>query len=84
MAATYLSRLLKANGLSQSQVARAIGIYQPRISLFCSGHERPSEREAEKLSNFFGLPANVILGIEELKDTLSTYMPGRLLSQYSF
>jgi len=58
---TYLDRLLKVNGLSQSEVARAIGIYQPRISLFCSGHEKPSQKEAIKLSEFFGLPTKLMV-----------------------
>jgi hypothetical protein len=39
---TYLSRLLQVNGLSHSEETRAIGIYQLRISLLCSGHEKPS------------------------------------------
>jgi transcriptional regulator with XRE-family HTH domain len=57
--ATYLARLLNINGLSQSQLARATGVYQPQISLLCNGHKKPSWNEAKKLSDFFDLPINV-------------------------
>jgi len=50
--ATYLARLLNINGLSQSEAARHTGLYQPRISLLCSGHKTEQKRSRE-VEQFF-------------------------------
>jgi transcriptional regulator with XRE-family HTH domain len=65
--ATYLDRLLKVNGLSQSEVARAIGMYQPRISLLCSGHEKPSLKEATNCQNSLAFPLSYFWKIVWMK-----------------
>jgi transcriptional regulator with XRE-family HTH domain len=62
MGITYLARLLQQNELSQNQLSKYIGLHQSRISLLCTGQAQPNQRERQKLTEFFGLSIDLIVG----------------------
>lgn len=52
-------------GMSQEDVAKALGISRPAITHIESGTRRVEALELEKLSSLYGLPVPQLLGSEE-------------------
>lgn len=58
-----LARMI--NGLSQSELAKMVGVTPGAVSQWEMGRTFPSVRKLKKLSNVLGVPIEEILGIEE-------------------
>ena len=63
MAAIYLGRLMKERGLSQLELAKALGWNQGRISALISSKKRPTSKERAVLSKFFNLSASILFEV---------------------
>ena len=60
-----IKELREEKGLSQKQLAEAIGLNHRTISHYENGRLEPNLETIEKLSKFFGVTVGYLLGIEE-------------------
>ena len=60
--ALALARLRAAAGLSQAQLALAVGVAQPRIAEYERGHKAPSLGAAGKLADALGCSLDQLAG----------------------
>jgi transcriptional regulator with XRE-family HTH domain len=56
-------------GLSQQDVATALGVSRAAVSALENGHRRVSGLELKKLSELFGVSGDRLLGQEPVRDT---------------
>lgn len=56
-----LQELRKAKGLSSKELAREIGVATSAIWAYESGRKKMSEDHAERLAEFFDVPAETLL-----------------------
>ena len=65
---TYVERikqLREEDGLSQAQLAKAVGISQAAIALWELGDRTPSADAIIKLAEFFDVSADYLLGLKD-------------------
>ena len=60
-----LQSLRLRRGISQSQLARHIGVSREAVSCYEKGKYKPSFRRIINLANFFGVSTDYLLGEEE-------------------
>jgi addiction module HigA family antidote len=60
-----LEEFLRPLGLSQYQLAKAIGVPQTRIAEICRGRRALSADTALRMAKFFGTSAKFWLGLQE-------------------
>jgi len=60
-----IKELREERGISQAQLAQAIGIRQQTISQYENGITQPDIQTIKKLRDFFGVTADYLLGFEE-------------------
>lgn len=53
------------NHISQSQLAKALGVSQKAVSLWESGDRVPSATVIASLAKYFGVSADYLLGLDE-------------------
>ncbi|MDE5602277.1 MAG: helix-turn-helix domain-containing protein [Clostridia bacterium] len=66
--ATYVERIKQLrveDGLSQAQLAKAVGISQSAIAVWELGARTPSADAIIKLAEYFGVTADYILGLSD-------------------
>ncbi len=63
----YLYEKRKAAGLSQSQVARLLGLSDKAVSKWENGRAKPTTESLRKLSALFGVPVEELLRLREEK-----------------
>jgi len=61
-----LKELREDKGLSQTQLAKEMGVSQQTISQYEIGTAEPDIQTIKKLCNFFDVTAGYLLGIEEI------------------
>ncbi len=61
-AVSGLQELRKAKGISSQELAREVGVAKSAIWTYESGKKVIPEDHAERFAEFFGLPADVLLG----------------------
>lgn len=62
-----LSALMKEHGLSQQDLASALGIKRQTISLYASGQSSPDIGRLKKIANYFGVSSDWLLGLSEAR-----------------
>ena len=60
-----LQELIKINKFSQQQVAKEIGVSQRAVSKWLNGQAEPTATNIFKLSLFFGVSADFLLGLSD-------------------
>lgn len=60
-----IKELREEKGLSQKQLAEAIGLKHQTISHYENGRLEPNLETIEKLCNYFDVSAGYLLGIED-------------------
>jgi len=66
MEKTRIKELREERGLSQAQLAEAIGLNQRRISDYETGRVEPNIKTIKELCRIFNVTAGQLLGTEEL------------------
>lgn len=61
----------QSKGLSQKEVAQAIGVAKSTYSLYESGSREPNVQTIKKIANTLNVSANILLGLDE-PQTIST------------
>ncbi len=64
-------------GLTQREIAIAIGVSPSTYSLYESGAREPNVKNIRKIANFLGVSANELLGIDEPPQTLAAHFEGK-------
>lgn len=70
-----LKNLRLAQGLTQAEVANALGISQPNFRRWEVGERVPSSETLERLADFFHVSTDYLLGRTDFKDKGMTYVP---------
>lgn len=60
-----IKMLRTENHISQSQLAKALGVSQKAVSLWESGDRVPSATAIASLTKYFGVSADYLLGLDE-------------------
>ncbi|MCL2675324.1 MAG: helix-turn-helix domain-containing protein [Firmicutes bacterium] len=60
-----IKELREERGLSQAQLAAAVGLSQNTISQYETGILEPKNKTIKKLCEYFGVTAGYLLGFEE-------------------
>ena len=60
-----IKELRKKNNLTQQQLADIVGITATGVSYWESGNATPNTETLNKLSNYFGVTVNYLLGIKD-------------------
>lgn len=60
-----IKMLRTENHISQSQLAKALGVSQKAVSLWESGDRVPSATVIASLAKYFGVSADYLLGLDE-------------------
>ncbi len=68
-----LKVMRKQRNLTVEEVAKAVGITQPALSMIENGHRNPSMNVAFKLANFFGVSIEDLF--PQYKDTTKSKKP---------
>jgi len=63
VACWLLEQLAARPGVTQAEVARAIGVSQQRISEWLRGRKRPRERNCIRLAQFFGADPTTVMAL---------------------
>ena len=63
-AGDVLRELVRSSGLSQQQLAKAVGIAQSTLSAIINGTRKPTADHMKKLANHFGVSPSVFLAVE--------------------
>ena len=63
-----LSKLMKERGLKQQDLASVLGVKRQTVSLYMIGQSMPDAEQLKKISMFFDVSADWLLGISEYKD----------------
>jgi len=66
MGLVRLIELREEKGLSQAQVAEAVGVRQQTISQYEKGITEPEIQMIKKLCDFFDVTAGYLLGFEDI------------------
>lgn len=72
----YLLKLIEKTDVSRNDLAEAIGISRASMQLYCQGKESPSIDALLKMSDFFCIPIDVLIGRcteEEFNDIYTNY-----------
>lgn len=72
----YLLKLIEKTDVSRNDLAEAIGISRASMQLYCQGKESPSIDALLKMSDFFCIPIDVLIGRcteEEFNDIYINY-----------
>lgn len=72
----YLLKLIEKTDVSRNDLAEAIGISRASMQLYCQGKESPSIDALLKMSDFFCVPIDVLIGRcteEEFNDIYTNY-----------
>lgn len=60
-----IKMLRTENHISQSQLAKALGVSQKAVSLWESGDRVPSATVIASLAKYFGVSSDYLLGLDE-------------------
>lgn len=70
-----LKNLRLAQGLTQVEVATALGVSQPNFRRWETGERAPSGETLERLADFFHVSTDYLLGRTEVTDKVTAYVP---------
>ncbi|KAF1301214.1 helix-turn-helix transcriptional regulator [Enterococcus saccharolyticus] len=70
-----LKNLRLAQGMTQVEVASALGISQPNFRRWEAGERAPSSETLERLADFFHVSTDYLLGRTDSKESVATYVP---------
>ncbi|MCO5483399.1 helix-turn-helix transcriptional regulator [Enterococcus faecalis] len=70
-----LKKLRLAQGLTQAEVAKALGVSQPNYRRWETGERAPSSDTLERLSDFFHVSTDYLLGRTDDMDKVTVYVP---------
>lgn len=66
-----LKELRHEKNLSQTDIAKALGVTRQAISLYEKGDREPKLETWQKLADFFNVPVDYLLGISKDRSTLT-------------
>ena len=66
-----LKEIRQEKNLSQTDIAKALGVTRQAISLYEKGDREPKLETWEKLADFFNVPVDYLLGISKDRSTLT-------------
>lgn len=72
----------KKNHMTQSELAKVLGVTQTSVSQWEGGRNYPDIKTAKRLASMFGATLDQILGMEDMSDRplVDSYVPGALYS----
>ena len=66
-----LKEIRQEKNLSQTDIAKALGVTRQAISLYEKGDREPKLETWQKLADFFNVPVDYLLGISKDRSTLT-------------
>ena len=66
-----IKEIRQEKNLSQTDIAKALGVTRQAISLYEKGDREPKLEMWEKLADFFNVPVDYLLGISKDRSTLT-------------
>ena len=66
-----LKEIRQEKNLSQTDIAKALGVTRQAISLYEKGEREPKLETWQKLADFFNVPVDYLLGISKDRSTLT-------------
>ena len=66
-----LKEIRQEKNLSQTDIAKALGVTRQAISLYEKGDREPKIETWQKLADFFNVPVDYLLGISKDRSTLT-------------
>lgn len=74
---TILKDLRKNNNLTQEELAQKVGVSPAAIGLYEQGVRLPRNSTMKRISNFFDVSVDYLLGIETKKESTTSYYNGK-------
>lgn len=79
-----IKKMRQVKGVSQQDVAKALGLTRQAIALYETGQREPKLETWQKLANYFGVSVPSLMGLDEITTNKIYMFQGNHLGDYSF
>ncbi len=79
-----IKKMRQVKGVSQQNVAKALGLTRQAIALYETGQREPKLETWQKLANYFGVSVPSLMGLDEITTNKIYMFQGNHLGDYSF
>ena len=79
-----IKKMRQVKGVSQQNVAKALGLTRQAIALYETGQREPRLETWQKLANYFGVSVPSLMGLTEITTNKIYLFQGNNLGSYSF
>lgn len=79
-----IKKMRQVKGVSQQDVAKALGLTRQAIALYETGQREPRIETWQKLANYFGVSVPSLMGLDEITTNKIYMFQGNNLGDYSF
>lgn len=79
-----IKKMRQVKGVSQQNVAKALGLTRQAIALYETGQREPKLETWQKLANYFGVSVPSLMGLDEITTNKIYLFQGNNLGSYSF
>lgn len=79
-----IKKMRQVKGVSQQDVAKALGLTRQAIALYETGQREPKLETWQKLANYFGVSVPSLMGLDEITTNKIYMFQGNNLGDYSF
>lgn len=79
-----IQKMRQVKGVSQQDVAKALGLTRQAIALYETGKREPRLETWQKLANYFGVSVPSLMGLDEITTNKIYMFQGNNLGDYSF
>lgn len=79
-----IKKMRQVKGVSQQDVAKALGLTRQAIALYETGQREPRLETWQKLANYFGVSVPSLMGLDEITTNKIYMFQGNILGSYNF